>query len=273
MTKSSLAQLHEQFTLTTSALRVLGDMAVTMLESGDNYSKNVPGFERLFSTECDRLDEVISIMDDMSTDLLKIKDSAVIASLTGISIKDVRKVLWACDVEADHTDTMLADEDSLNEIFRRKLREADIAEQMRGAVSEWSGVEPELVAKVLYAAGEVSANHRFRVHRMERSPESLGQEEEFLAKLRAARQLKAQEREDIEQATLDHQPVEMAGDLPSQTPAELRAKFIADSMRHGVEMGDIAQALNMKKAAVEKLAGQLLGQVLPEPPRGKAVNE
>ncbi|MER9128025.1 hypothetical protein NKH81_34435 [Mesorhizobium sp. M0959] len=43
------------------------------------------------------------------------------------------------------------------------------------------------------------------------------------------------------------------------SPEELREKFIADHSRRGVGVPALAQALNMKEAAVAKLVEQLLG--------------
>jgi hypothetical protein len=41
---------------------------------------------------------------------------------------------------------------------------------------------------------------------------------------------------------------------------ELRARFVAEKLSEDVDMSEIAQALNMKRAAVEKLASQLAGR-------------
>lgn len=41
-------------------------------------------------------------------------------------------------------------------------------------------------------------------------------------------------------------------------PADLRKEFIADKIKEGVDAGQIAQALNLKKQTVERVIGQLL---------------
>lgn len=49
-------------------------------------------------------------------------------------------------------------------------------------------------------------------------------------------------------------------------PADMRKAFIADKLKNGVDAGQIAQALNMKRATVERVIGQLMaGQASPDP--------
>ncbi|ESY42039.1 hypothetical protein X747_14765 [Mesorhizobium sp. LNJC384A00] len=93
---------------------------------------------------------------------------------------------------------------------------------------------------------------------------------------RAGRQLM---QEDTEQAARDRQSAkldaELAGHETTQSPDEMREQFIADHARRGVSVPAIAEALNMKEAAVAKLVGQLLGtdRRSPRSSGGKAVNE
>lgn len=74
-----------------------------------------------------------------------------------------------------------------------------------------------------------------------------------------------------------HSPAKVdAGHDPQMSPAELRERFIADHVRRGVSVPEIAEALNMKQAAVTKLVGELLGETnRPDNPLTgrRAVNE
>lgn len=69
--------------------------------------------------------------------------------------------------------------------------------------------------------------------------------------------------------------VEQAADLgQSNSIREPRQKFVAEKLAEGVDLGEIAQTLNMKRTAVEKLADQLTGSDAPDTKvaAGKAVN-
>lgn len=272
---------------TSSAVKALGVMCTTLLDTGDDHRSIAAGIDRLFRRELDDLDRVLDGLTKQEHETragaLEFKDPAFLAKLTGVPIRTVQSVLWAaCGVEtARFTDTMLADDDFLYEAFRRKLRDADLVEQARGTVSEWSGVAPEIVGKVLHAAGEAATEIMFRTHKKNREPEALREEEAMLAKLRGTTADRAKlEGEDGEQAARDHQSekldAELAGHDPHLSPDEMREKFIADHARRGVSVPQIAEALNMKQAAVSKLVGQLLGeQRKPDNPvsSNKAVNE
>lgn len=60
----------------------------------------------------------------------------------------------------------------------------------------------------------------------------------------------------LPQAT-EEEVAEMAQE-DRQKPADLRKEFIADKLKEGVDAGQIAQALNLKRATVERVIGQLL---------------
>lgn len=57
-------------------------------------------------------------------------------------------------------------------------------------------------------------------------------------------------------------------------PRDLRREFIASKVQEGVDAGDIANALNLKKETVEKVIRQLIGTTPVETSQdGRAVNE
>lgn len=65
---------------------------------------------------------------------------------------------------------------------------------------------------------------------------------------------------------------EEAGANASDNVKNLRSSIIADKIKEGFDPGEIANALNLKKATVEKVISQLLGQSVSKEHVDQAVN-
>lgn len=72
--------------------------------------------------------------------------------------------------------------------------------------------------------------------------------------------------EDAESDRLHRQADRIGTAFDPMTPEQLRDRFIKTSMRDGVDAADIAEALNMKRAAVDKLIAQMTPQRRPDAP-------
>lgn len=218
------------------------------------------------------IDTMVDLLREERKSGLAIKDAAVIAKLTGVSIRDVKLVLWAaCGSRVDDfTDSMLADEDTLYEVLRHKLREADLVERARGTVSEWSGVPRETVEKVLHAAGEAATEFMVRRHKAERAPEAMQLDADVQAALKRYREASALSGKDVADASGHKAASEtvsladaesVAGNLAEgPIPDHFRAEALAERLSEGVDASKIAKAVNLKPETVERVIAQLLAE-------------
>lgn len=226
----------------TDELRALNEMLLTTIENGDlkRHTYSISSlYDRIFDNIDGSTEQLTTAIDRIKKGSLGITDPAVIAQITGVNLTSVKLVMWAVAGSPMHaeTDSMLADDDALYVVFRRKLRDADLVERARGTVSEWSGVAPEIVEKVLHAAGEAATEFMFRRHRNERAKQ---QEED------------------------------RSGSAAGPAGDHGRAGLLAERVNAGVDPAKIAKAVNLKPETVERVIAQLLAEPVEDAEPDKA---
>lgn len=126
---------------------------------------------------------------------------------------------------------------------------------IRRAIVEWEGLKDEQNQPVPYSDTTLEyllEIHEFRlalvkayVTAMSRSAEAVGQE--------------------VNAAEAEEPPP-----APTATATELRDAVIAEKLREGVEPAIIAQAMNLRKSAVERVAAKLTAEAMDPQPDAKA---
>jgi len=217
---------------TIQATRALNWLLFRTLEKGDDLSRDSDGIHTLFDTQADILDSVAreleqrKAMDTATGDKPSVQEAAAkLAAMMG----EQHGGTWYAEVDHEGPLVLIAREAGESKAVGRPL---SVEEMDRRISSAEKSLGEAIKPRVRFSA-------------------DIDDEE----KARLARH-------DDEQADLDRltrQSARMDAPLAGapMTAADLRDKFIADNVRQGVGPAEIAAALNMKQAAVDKLISQM----------------
>ena len=263
----------EMLSRTTGALKGFSALLdAALMQGGGDLQPASCGIVELLDRQIEDIEELETFLRSefqrVRANKLEIRDAATIAAITGLHVRKVEAVVQAAagvDIstkrarepfEADTAERQLIDDFLLRRLASERGLElasafADIStDALRNALEALFYLDEDKLGSMPH--NEYVAELRAKIR-----PSAVDHTEQVIGAMKQAHE------ESIEASTAKAK--------------EMRNAFIRAQVSEGADLAAIAQALNLKKATVERVVGQLLAGAGPkddaELPGGKAVNE